>query len=133
MRENVEMSDLYTRLAENVIREHPDLQWIGKADIAVGFMASDKPKKSNGRLVMGECIRVKDLYRSFCPFDFLIVIYEQNTEYLTDEQMKILLYHELLHVGIDESGEEPKYVVRPHDIEDFRSVIARYGLDWAGR
>ena len=50
---------------------------------------------------------------------------------MSDEQMEILLYHELLHVGMDDTGEEVKYIVNPHDVEDFRAVIDRYGIDWA--
>jgi hypothetical protein len=55
----------------------------------------------------------------------------QNTEGLTEEQMRNLMYHELLHGGMDDKTGEPKYKVTPHDVEDFRSVIDQYGTDWA--
>jgi hypothetical protein len=46
--------------------------------------------------------------------------------------MEILLYHELLHVGIKEDGEgEYIYSVNPHEIEDFKTIINQYGMDWA--
>jgi hypothetical protein len=32
---------------------------------------------------------------------------------------------------MDDTGEEVKYIVNPHDVEDFRAVIDRYGIDWA--
>lgn len=41
--------------------------------------------------------------------------------------MEALIYHELLHIGID--GE--KYSVIPHDLEDFKAVIDRYGAHWS--
>ena len=44
--------------------------------------------------------------------------------------MKILILHELMHVGIIKDGNEESYFVRPHDIEDFRDIIVQYGLDW---
>lgn len=44
--------------------------------------------------------------------------------------MRILILHELLHVGIDVDGNEESYRIIPHDIEDFRLVLERYGLDW---
>ena len=97
----------------------------------IGYLASNWEKKKSGRFVLGECIRVKDLYRPFVPHDFLIVIYRRNTIALTEKQMEILMYHELLHIGIDEAGEELKYVVNPHDLEEFRAVADRYGVDWA--
>ena len=128
-----EISELYTQMADTVFREHPDLHWIAEAGVTVGFMISDRKKKSKGKMVLGECILVKDPYKVFVPFDFLVVVYEQNTEMLTQRQLKILLYHELLHVGMDDTGDEPKYIVRPHDIEEFSEVVEQYGLDWSRR
>ena len=111
--------------------EHHDLQWIPKIGVKVGFLESDRPKKKSGRLVLGECILVKDLYRCFIPYDFLIVIYMPNVIGMTKEQMKILLYHEMLHIGISDDGEDLKYVVNPHDVEEFRTIVDKYGIDWA--
>lgn len=124
-------SEKYTELAGAVIAAHPDIAWIADADLEICFMGSDQEKKSKGRAVLGECIRVKDLYKEFCPYDFLIVLYDPNIERLTEEQLRILMYHELLHVGMDEGSGEPKYMVNPHDVEDFRVILERYGMDWA--
>ena len=129
--EQAYQSKEYAELAEEVINEHEDLQWIKDAGISIGYLGSDKEKKSKQRAVLGECIKVKDLYKAYIPHDFLIVIYEPNTQELTEEQLKILLYHELLHVGMNDSGTETRYVVNPHDVEDFRAVLDRYGMDWA--
>lgn len=59
------------------------------------------------------------------------MVYEPNCEGMDDEHMSRLLFHELLHVGIDvdEDGEE-RYSVRPHDLEDFRECVDRWGVDW---
>ena len=129
--EYVKVSEEFSGLAEKVIDEHEDLHWIRKLKVRIGYLVSDREKKKDGGLVLGECIRVKPIYRPYIPHDFLIVIYETNTAGMNEKQMEILLYHELLHIGIDEAGEELKYVVNPHDVEDFRAVIDRYGIDWA--
>ena len=55
---------------------------------------------------------------------------------LTDEQMYMLMMHELLHVGVQEkNGEmkngEMKYRVVPHDIEELEEILSRYGVHWA--
>ena len=126
MRETVDLSEDYTNLAQEVIDEHEDLHWIRKADISIGYMQS-----SRGKYVFADCRKVPDFYRVFVPFDFLITVYDPNVTEFTDDQMKILLYHELLHVGMDDNGEDTKYIVRPHDIEEFRPVIDQYGMDWA--
>lgn len=41
-------------------------------------------------------------------------------------------FHELLHVGIGvgRDGREA-YSVLPHDLQDFRLIVGRYGTDWA--
>lgn len=118
-------------MAHRVMNERPDLRWILAAGISIGFLESDRRKKKNGRECLAECIKVKDLYKAYIPHDFLIVVYKHNVAGMDDRQMEILLYHELLHVGMDDTGEEVKYIVNPHDVEDFRAVIDRYGIDWA--
>jgi hypothetical protein len=43
-----------------------------------------------------------------------------------------IILHELLHVGIDVGNDgEEKYSVKPHDFEDFRLLVERWGVDWA--
>ena len=131
MVETVELSEYFSTLAHLVMMEHEDLHWIRSANVSIGFVESDRAKKSNGRLCLGECVKVKELYKPYCPHDFLVVVYSPNVQGMSEEQLKILLYHELLHVGMSEDGEEVKYIVNPHDVEDFRKIIDRYGLDWA--
>ena len=41
---------------------------------------------------------------------------------------KGMLQHELLHIGQSEKG---TFIVKPHDVEDFREIIDEYGLDWS--
>lgn len=51
---------------------------------------------------------------------------------MTEKQLEILLFHELLHIGIepaDDGGEN--YSIIPHDMEDFKIVIDKYGTDWS--
>ena len=126
------ISEKYERLAEEVIEEQDDLHWIRDAGVSIGYLESDKAKTSAAGLVLGECTLVKEIYRRYCPHDFLITIYLPNTERLSEEQEKILLYHELLHVDMHEKNGEPKYRVAPHDVEDFEKIINRYGVRWAG-
>lgn len=126
------ISEEYERLAETVIDEHPDLQWIRSSGVRIGYLVSDKEKMSAAGPVLGECTLVKELYRPYCPHDFLIMIYLPNCTRLTLEQVKILLYHELLHVDVREKDGEPKYRVAPHDVQDFEKIIRQYGIRWAG-
>lgn len=131
MIETAWQSEEIADIANRVMNERSDLRWILAAGISIGFLESDRRKKKNGRECLAECIKVKDLYKAYIPHDFLIVVYKHNVASMDDRQMEILLYHELLHVGMDDTGEEVRYIVNPHDVEDFRAVIDRYGIDWA--
>lgn len=126
------LSDDLAVLGEDLIRAEKSLRWIAQADIRIGFMVSDKEKKKGGKAVLGDCRLVPEPWSAFCPFDFLITVYLPNTMGMTDRQLQILLHHELLHVGMRERDGEPVYRVNPHDIEEFREIIDRYGIDWAG-
>ncbi|MBQ2641295.1 MAG: hypothetical protein IJG15_04780 [Lachnospiraceae bacterium] len=129
MRETAVLAPEYARRAEQVMQKHPDVAWIRDMGIRIGFLRSDREKKSHGRPVLGECIKVNDLQKALIPYDFLIVIYEVNTEYLVEWQIDVLIYHELLHVGINNKGDT--YVIRPHDLQEFEAIARRYGIDWA--
>ena len=62
--------------------------------------------------------------------DYMSRHYEKLEKRFTDEQIRILIFHELLHVAITKDGNEESYSVNPHDIEDFNEIIDRFGLDW---
>lgn len=133
MKEIAEISEEYANLAKEVIQEHEDISWIPAAGITILYLESDREKKKDGKIVLGECIRIRDLFKCLIPADFIIAIYAPNVIGLSRDQLKILLYHELLHVGIDDSGEDVKYIVNPHDIEEFKTIIDQYGYDWTKR
>lgn len=125
-----EFSPEYEELGRAVIDALPELWFIRDAEIRIGFLKSWKEKKTGRRLVYGECIKPPELYQDLLGYDFFIVIYEVNAVALTLNQKKILMWHELLHVGIDDDSGEPKYVINPHDREEFDSIISRAGLRW---
>ena len=60
----------------------------------------------------------------FTPAKYVIVLYWLRCDYLTDNQLVMLVYHELLHIP-----ERGKRLV-DHDVKDFRSVLG-IDLDWA--
>ena len=126
-----ERSEKYEQLGKEVINDVPELLYL--ANIPICFMASDKRKRKSKFLVYGECIKVNELSKDFCPYEFLIVVYEPNTERFNEQQFKILLEHELLHVGVeydDFSGEIIKTYINDHDYTDFKQIANKYGVDW---
>ena len=126
-----EYSPEYEALGLAVMEAIPELWQVKDAGIRIGFLKSWKEKKTGMKRVLGECIKVPELYSCLLHIDFLVVIYEPNVVQLTTDQMKILLWHELKHIGIDEKDGEPVYIVNPHDREEFQSIIDRVGLYWS--
>ena len=118
----------YQKIANELIATRPELEDIKNSDVTIICLASDQEKKSNGKLIFGQTEKIADKYKWGIPCDFTITIFDPNVAYWTEEQMKILMLHELLHVGVD--GD--RLYIRPHDLEDFKSIIAEYGVDWAG-
>lgn len=124
------INDGYALIAQELIDTEECLEYIQESNATIVYLSSDLEKKSKGKLVCGECEKIPEKYKWAVPCDFTITVFEPNVERFTDEQIRILLLHELLHVGIDRDGNEESYSVKPHDVEDFREVIERYGLDW---
>lgn len=123
----------YAEIAAEIIKEDQDIfRDIINSEATIIYLGSDYAKTSKGKTVFGECEKVADKNKWAIPCDFTITVYEPNCVGMTRDQLKILLFHELLHVGIkyDNDGTE-KYYIRPHDYEDFKIVIDRYGTDWS--
>ena len=131
MAETRTLSERYAELAQSLVDTEPLLAPIRDSHATICYLGSDRAKRSRGRAVFGECERVAEKNKWAIPADFLIVVYEPNCGGMDDEHLSRLLLHELLHVGVDakEDGEE-RYYVRPHDLEDFRECVDRWGADW---
>jgi predicted metallopeptidase len=125
------INEHYAEIAAELIEEEPALEYIAESNVTIVYLSSDSEKTNKGKVVCGQCEKVPDKYRWGIPADFTITVFEPNVEKFTDEQIKILLFHELLHIGIEEDGNEERYFIRPHDLEDFKLIIDRFGTEWS--
>lgn len=119
------------RIARQLLHTMPELSYIAESSARIAYLTSDFEKQKGGKPVLGQCEKIPEKYQWRVPYDFMITVFSPNIERLTREQMRILLFHELLHIGIEVDGNEEKYTVREHDYEEFRAIISRYGLDWS--
>lgn len=130
--DNRQIREEYAEIAAKIIEEEPLLTDIANSHATIIYLGSDNPKTSKGKTIYAECEKVADKNKWAIPCDFTITVFEPNTVDFTPEQMRILFFHELLHVGIDfTDGTEEKYSVKPHDYEDFKEIIDRYGTEWS--
>lgn len=132
MSDNRSINEYYQQIAKELIDVRPELEAIRESDVQIVLLSSDHKPKKGGKLVFGQCEKIANKYKWAIPADFTITVFEPNCEGMTDEQLSILIFHELLHVGveIDDNGEW-KYFTVPHDLEDFKAIVDEYGTSWA--
>ena len=124
------INEQYANIGQRLIDTEKILQDIKKSQASIVYLSSQHKKKENGKIVHAQCEKIADKYKWGLPADFTITVFEPNCMGMTAEQIEILIFHELLHVKIDYKDGEEKYSINPHDLEDFRYIIDRYGSHW---
>lgn len=127
-----EINEKYAEIGMDLIKTEDALTNIANSQATIIYLSSEHKKNSSGKTVHAECEKVSEKYKWGIPCDFTITVFEPNVEGMTDEQLRILIFHELLHVGItfNSDGTESYFIV-PHDLEDFKLIVDRYGTDWS--
>lgn len=131
MKEIRQQNEGYAEIGSYLIKTMPLLKPIEESKCTIIYLQSNKEKKSKGKLIYGECEKVLDKNKWAIPAEYEIIIYDRNITGATDEQLKILIYHELLHINIEFKDGIPIYGTKPHDISDFKEIINQYGADWS--
>lgn len=114
-------------LGDKVLSAMPEFAFIKNNGVKIGYLKSYENKKASGKTVFAECRIIKGIYTAYLPFDFIITFYQFAISSLTENQLKILMLHELKHIGLNYKG----YYLVPHDIEDFSDILSKYGLSWS--
>lgn len=127
------INDNYRAIAEGLIEKEPELQYIKDSRVHITYLESDSTKKDGkDKLVFAECEKVAAKNRWAIHSDFTITVFKNNCVGMSEKQMEILLFHELLHIGVEPGPDgEEIYSVNHHDLEDFKVIIDRYGTNWA--
>lgn len=123
-----EVDEKLKALAATVMEKRKDLKKLAVPECRIAYLRSDKKKTSHGRMVFADTEKLTDKVKALTPFDFIITFYDPACAALNDEQMEVLMIHELKHVGYEPG--KPFFII-PHDVEDFRDVINDFGLDWS--
>lgn len=127
------INEHYQELAEQIIDKEESLQMIKYGHARIVYLESDLEKKDGKDMaVLGQCEKVAARHKWAINYDFMITVFKPNTIGMSEDQLKILLFHELLHVGIernDEGGEV--YSVKKHDFTEFREFVDRFGANWS--
>jgi len=64
-------------------------------------------------------------------YDYIVEFSGEIWDKLSKESKKLVMLHELRHVHIDyDRNGEPRYRLINHDVQDFYSILDKYGLDY---
>jgi hypothetical protein len=130
--DNRTINEHYAEIGMDLIQTEDALIDIANSQATIIYLSSEHKKVASGKKVLGQCEKVADKYKWGIPCDFTITVFEPNAEGMTEEQLRMLIFHELLHVGIEYNADGTEtYSVRPHDLEDFKLIIDRFGTDWS--
>lgn len=126
------INEEYAAIGADLIENEDALIDIKNSGVTIIYLSSWQKKTSEGMLVHAQCEKVPEKYKWGIPCDYTITVFEQNVADFSDEQMRILLFHELLHIKIafKEDGTEA-FGLNPHDLSDFKLIIDRFGTDWS--
>lgn len=124
-------SEEYAEIGARVIEEEDSLIDLRNSNATIVYLTSEQEKTDKGRKVCAECEKVPEKYKWSIPADYTITVFLPNIEGFTEEQKRILIFHELLHINItyDKSNAEV-YGIKGHDYEDFKEITDRYGTEW---
>lgn len=124
------INEQYAAIGARLIETEPILETIKESQATIVYLSSQHKKIENGKAVHAQCEKIQDKYKWGLPADFTITVFEPNCIGMNWDQICILIFHELLHVKIDYKDGEEKYSINPHDLEDFRYIIDRFGSHW---
>lgn len=96
------------------------------AGCPIVYMESDKAKKNGNMIIYADAEKLTDKISALTGVDFVITFYK-DAEDLTMTAHRILMEHELMHIGWEPGG--TKKIV-PHDVQDFAAILNKYGLQW---
>lgn len=131
MADTRKINEHYAEIANELLQNEEALEYIRNSSASIIYLSSEAERKSKSKITHAECEKVPMKYKWSVPADFTITVFEPNIQEFSEDQIRILLFHELLHVGIEKDGEDEKYFVKPHDLEDFKLIIDRFGTEWS--
>lgn len=126
------INEEYTQIGAELIETEEALVDIKNSQATIIYLSSNHAKQDKGRTVYGQCEKIQEKYKWGIPADFTITLFEPNIATKSPEAIRRIIFHELLHVGVEFNNDGTEtYNVIPHDLEDFKLLIDRWGTDWS--
>ncbi len=80
---------------------------------------------------VGRCIKSSVELKYFSETDYLIEFSNKVWEKIDEKTKEFVMLHELKHILIiNKEDGETVMSLAPHDVQDFSSILKKYGVDW---
>ena len=102
-------------------------------EMVIDYRWKRKGGKSGGNLVMGKCVKLSGLAKSYAKeahFTIWLAADHCRSHALDQHQLEALMFHELSHIEREEPEDEDKPVIyrtKGHDAELFFGDLQQYG------
>ena len=80
----------------------------------------------------GRCIKASAEMKLYSGYDYVVEMSGDLWDKLDEEKQYILMFHELMHImpTYNDKKGEWNFGLVDHDVQDFRKIINKYGVDW---
>lgn len=109
----------YQEIAEKLVAKYPVAFGHVEMDKVMFLSETEKsPKK------YADCRKVTAPYDFMINYKYILTFYESKIVPMNEAQKVMLVFHEMLHIDSDFAK------IRKHNIEDFRELVTKYGVNW---
>ena len=124
-------SVIYEEVAADLIDTEDCLLLLKADEVKVVCVLSDKiAVNKTGHRIYADCEKIPPKFSWATDADCMITIYEPNFSVLSPGQKKIAILRELLKIQSDSSDGTKKIKIIDYDLQDFRVIIDRFGVNW---
>jgi len=115
-------------MATDVIKEHLVNLAEEIQEVKIVYL---KTEPAISKTKIASCTKPGPLLKYFSEADFIIQVSGVVWDKIDDETRKIVLLHELKHIGISRNKDD-QIVTRivDHDFKDFSYIVKKYGTAW---
>lgn len=113
-------------LADKIIKEEMLLD-VEEAEVGFVEVYPYISKRTAAR-----CMKCSAEMKLYSGYDYVIEVSGDLWNKLDEEKQYILMFHELMHVMpvYNEKKGEWNFTIADHDVQDFRKIINKHGVDW---
>lgn len=132
--EQKELSSYYEGIGEELINNQPELAYLKGSNIKIAYLGSDLIKKEGrgSKPVFAETEIIPGKYKWGIEADAAITFYRPNVSVLNDKQKQILVFQQLLKIGVNlKKDADEQYVLNEYDVNDFKIIIDKFGPNWS--